>query len=271
MANLLELKLAALRALGRHVHVRGRDRVIRWFEGPERLRDYPFEVEFHGLRYPGNLKRFIDWCVFFYGGYSGHELAVLGDVVGEVRRHRAGPLVAWDVGANVGQHSLLLSAIADQIFCFEPLTLHAALIREKLAFNGIDTSCVREVALGDVAGEMTIYHPDPDRTGNLCTASLRKDFNPGNNTLKSVIKVVVGDAYRAEHDLPPPDIFKLDVEGFEHQALRGLSETIFAAAPVILMESTPQTWESYPTEDALRAMFPPSCFLELTATARPDG
>jgi FkbM family methyltransferase len=271
MSGLSELKLKILRAIGRHLHVRGRDRLIRALEGPDRMRDYPFVEAFHGLRYPGNLKRFIDWSVFFYGGYSGFELAALGDIIGEVRKHRDGPLVAWDVGANVGHHALMLHGATDRTFAFEPLPTHAALIREKLEFNGIDTSGVFEVALGDKEGEMTIFHPDPDSAANLCTASLHEDFNTENNTLKSVIKVEVGDDFRATHDLPAPDIFKLDVEGFEHKVLTGMSKTIFEASPIVLMETTPHTWESYESVDGLKAMFPPAMFLMLTATANPNG
>lgn len=271
MAGLLDLKLKVLRTIGRHLHVRGRDRVIRFFENPDNMRDLAFVESFHGLKYPGNFKRFIDWSVYFYGGYSGYELAALNDVVGEARKYRSEPLVAWDVGANVGHHALMLHGVMDQVFAFEPLQTHADLIKEKLEFNGIDTSGVFVVALGDEDREMTIFHPDPSSTGNLCTASLRDDYSPSNNTLESRIKVVVGDAFREAHGLPAPNVLKLDVEGFEHQVLTGMAGSLFESSPIVLMESSPQTWESYPSVEDLEKMFPPSMFLVLTPTPDPNG
>jgi hypothetical protein len=111
MASLFDLKLSLLRFLGRRVPVRGRDRLIRWLENPALLRDHPFVDDFHGYRYPGNLKRFIDWSVFVYGAYSGHELKLLADLAAGLRREREGPVVAWDIGGNIGHHTLFLASV----------------------------------------------------------------------------------------------------------------------------------------------------------------
>ena len=37
----------------------------------------PFEIDFFGLSYSGNLNNFIDWTVFYYGAYAVDELRLL--------------------------------------------------------------------------------------------------------------------------------------------------------------------------------------------------
>jgi FkbM family methyltransferase len=266
---MLACKFALLRLLGRRVPLRGRDRLIRLLEDPGGLRDFQFVEEFHGFAYPGNLKRFIDWSVFFYGAYSGHELTLLGDLAVGIRAERPGPLVAWDIGANIGHHTLFLASVADRVISFEPVPHNAALVREKLAFNGIETVELQQLALGEEAGELPLHHPDFEANANFGTASLHADYSPDNNVHQTVVRIAVGDDYRAERNLPAPDIIKIDVEGFERPALAGLSKTIREAAPAVLMETSPYTWNSFPSPADLEAVLPDMEFFELRATADP--
>jgi FkbM family methyltransferase len=269
MPGLLEWKFSLLRLLGRRVPVRGRDRLIRFLENPGLLRDYPFVEDFHGFRYPGNLKRFIDWSVYFYGAYSGHELTLLGDLATGIRAERDGPVVAWDIGANIGHHTLFLASVADRVVSFEPVPHIAALLSEKLALNGIETVALQLSALGEEAGEMPLHHPDFEANANFGTASLHPDYSPDNNVRQTMVRIALGDDYRAEHNLPAPDIIKIDVEGFERPALAGLSKTIREVAPAVLMETSPYTWKSFPSLADLQAVLPDMDFLELRATADP--
>ena len=269
MSGVLACKFALLRFLGRRVRLRGRDRLIRLLEDPGALRDFPFVENFHGFAYPGNLKRFIDWSVYFYGAYSGHELTLLGDLAAGVRAERSGPVVAWDIGANIGHHTLFLASVADRVISFEPVPHNASLVREKLALNGIETVELQQLALGEEAGELPLHHPDFDANANFGTASLHADYSPDNNIHRTVVRIAVGDDYRAERGLPAPDIIKIDVEGFERPALAGLSQTIREAAPAVLMETSPYTWKSFPTRADLEAVLPDMAIFELRATADP--
>ena len=269
MSGLLDLKFSLLRSLGRRVPVRGRDWLIRQLENPDALRDYPFVEDFHGFRYPGNLKRFIDWSVYFYGAYSGHELTLLGDLVAGIRAERPGPVVAWDIGANIGHHTLFLASVADRVVSFEPVPHNASLVREKLTLNGIETVALQQLALGEEAGELPLHHPDFEANANFGTTSLHADYSPDNNVRQTVVRIAIGDDYRAERELPAPDVIKIDVEGFERPALAGLAKTIREAAPAVLMETSPYTWNSFSTPADLEAVLPDMTILELRATADP--
>lgn len=109
----------SLRLLGHQRWLRGRDRVLRFFADPDNQQPIPFETKFYGLPYTGKMDNFIDWCVRYYGAFSPHELQLLGDICGALRA-RGEAVNFFDVGANIGHHSLFVSKHADQLFCFEP-------------------------------------------------------------------------------------------------------------------------------------------------------
>src|SRR5205085_6168122 len=94
-----------------------------------------FESRLGGLRYRGNLAEHIDRAIFYFGSYSPAELDFLTFAAGKARRE--GALNFFDIGANVGQHSLWLAGRADRVIAFEPSTRAARQFRANLELNGI--------------------------------------------------------------------------------------------------------------------------------------
>ena len=68
------------------------------------------------------------------------------------------PLVAWDIGANVGYHLLFLASTCDWVMSIEPIPCYAMLLREKVTFNEIGTVALQEVAVGEEAGEIALHY-----------------------------------------------------------------------------------------------------------------
>ena len=156
----MSLKLSALRFIGHQHYIRrGRDRVIRMFHPPDSSPSIPFEVPFFGMRYPGNLNDFIDWSVFMYGGFTPHELYILRDVAVALAKENGAPLSFYDIGANVGQHSLFMSQYVGQVFSFEPFDGVRNKILEKIALNQSKNMTVFPVGLGDVNAELDFFEP----------------------------------------------------------------------------------------------------------------
>jgi FkbM family methyltransferase len=112
------------------------------------------------------------------------------------------------------------------VVCFEPLAAHVASIDHKIKLNQLNNIDVHAVALGDRSGVMSPHHPDFEATDNPGTASLLAGYNLNNNILESEVEVVVGDEFALVHDLPGPQILKIDVEGFEIPVLLGLKDVI---------------------------------------------
>ncbi|MBT5263687.1 MAG: FkbM family methyltransferase [Rhodospirillaceae bacterium] len=244
--------LMLLRALGRYVPLRGRDRIIRAFKDPDQMHDHSFVAEFFGMKYPGNLNRFIDWSVYFHGAYSRHELELLGDIARLLTVASGERPIAYDIGANVGHHALFLAGVCSRVIAFEPLEANARLISEKITLNRLDNLDVLVMALGDVEAEVEINFPDPTRSPNSGTASLHADYNPVNNIMKSRVRMARCDDIAREQSLPLPEIVKIDVEGHEKAVLAGMTDLLSTAAPVMLLEASEFTWKTFGSRDGLQ-------------------
>ena len=245
----MSLKLSALRFIGHQHYIRrGRDRVIRMFHPPDSSPSIPFEVPFFGMRYAGNLNDFIDWSVFMYGGFTPHELYILRDVAIALAKENGSPLSFYDIGANVGQHSLFMSQYAGQVFSFEPFGGVRKKILEKIARNQRKNMTVFPVGLGDVNADLDFIEPSGANHGT--GSFVAKESSCGGAVKK--LPVRRGDDFLSDHQLPKMDIVKMDVEGFEMRVLAGLQKRLQQDRPAILMEVSEQTRAEMVTESAFR-------------------
>ena len=128
-----------------------------------------------------------------------------------------------DIGANRGQFSLAARQWAPQskIISFEPLAAPAALFRK--IFAGDDSIKLHEAAIGPTAidGVMHISARD-DSSSLLPISSLQDEIFPGTNEVGTVnVRVAPLGTFINESDITAPAMLKLDVQGFELDALRG--------------------------------------------------
>jgi FkbM family methyltransferase len=226
----------ALRMLARRRWLRGRDRVLRLFANPDTHPPCPFEADFFGTAYTGNLNNFIDWTVFYYGAFALNELRLLADLAAGLRA-RGGPVNFFDVGANIGHHSLFMSRHADRIFSFEPFPVVRDEMQRKFDRAGVNNATIFPVALGDSNGSASFHPPTGANQG---TGTLG-EILPDNASVDIItVQVARGDDFFAKNMLPSISLLKMDVEGFEEQALEGLCRTLQRDRPPILMEIQPE-------------------------------
>ncbi|MBI3445756.1 MAG: FkbM family methyltransferase [Magnetospirillum sp.] len=205
-----------------------RDRLLRHFVNPDTLAPAPFTCDFFGRRYDGDLASFIDWSVFFHGAYERGLLNFLKNAAA-----LGGPQsVFLDIGANVGQHSLFMSAHASHVHAFEPWAVARDAISRKIALNRIANITVHGVGLSDRAHEETFFAPTLSNRG---TGSFISGHNLSNRELGR-LPLVAGDAYLAEQGIDRVDLIKLDAEGFEPLILAGLTATLRRCRPVVAFE-----------------------------------
>ena len=132
-----------------------------------------------------------------------------------------------DIGANVGNHTLFAALfMAAQVIAFEPNPPAIALLRANVALNGLDgrvdlTHLGWGVSDAEGAGFSTVT-----RRANLGATRLVAGGG-------GAIAVQTGDAMLGGRAV---DFIKLDIEGMEMQALRGLSATIAAHRPPVFLE-----------------------------------
>ncbi len=243
-----------LRWIGhQHWILRGRDRFIRTFCRPETSGAARFVVPFFGLQYHGRLNSFIDWSVFFYGAWARNELLLLDHVIRALRESGTSPVTAYDIGANVGNHTIFLATQCDRVVAFEPYAPVREQMLHNLARNGIDNVTVYPVGLGDADAELAYFERDEANQGEGTFAIAARVPQQSSLTLP----VRCGDDLLHRENLPPVNILKLDVEGFETRVLAGLQKRLTSDRPVVLMELSDRTRSVAADFEGLRKMFPP--------------
>lgn len=186
------------------------------------LRLIPADLNVRVLQGPLKGKRWVAGSTnhgCWLGSYEFHKQREIASAV------RPG-MVCFDIGANVGFYTLLLSALAGpqgSIFAFEPAPRNCVFLRRHLAMNSCSNVSVREMALADFDGFASF---DPDlgvSEGHLSeSGSLR-------------IKCACIDTLIANGEIAPPGLIKMDVEGAEAKVLQGGSETIARYKPAIFL------------------------------------
>lgn len=135
------------------------------------------------------------------------------------------PGITYDVGANMGYYSLLLSGCSLQVVAFEPDPRnHAALLAQ-----GISNLTLVPEAVSNEVGSASFDVSGASTVGHL----LLKDEKPGALT----VKMNTLDNYRAQHPSEAKvRAVKMDVEGYEILALQGAVELTRQEQPVYLIE-----------------------------------
>jgi FkbM family methyltransferase len=255
-------RVRLLRWLGKHVWLpKGHDALLRATYDPDSGQRFLFEIDFFGLRYRGDLGQYIDWQVFCYGGAPLCELHLLRDLVGFLRSGQRRKIRFYDVGANIGHHSLFMSPLVDDVYAFEPFKELVGQIEDKIKLNGLTNIHILPFALG---GEDTkiAYYPGPD--SNSGVGSLIQEF-PGVRNESVMVELRNGDRLLAREGLPKIDILKLDVQGYEPNVLRGLAGRIHADRPIVLAELSDQSRRGFgDCSDFSRVFYEGALFVEVT-------
>jgi FkbM family methyltransferase len=251
-ADEFPLRMRLLRWLGRQTWIpKGQHRLLYFVMAPEKAPDYPFEVDFFGKRYRGNLADYIDWMVFAYGSYASSELALLKDAADYLRQKRSAPIHFVDVGANSGHHTLFMAGIADQTIAFEPFPGLVRAIEAKIALNNLANVKLIPAALG-ARNEVRDYFLGEGANAGTGTFIA----NEGERAATPIqLSIRRGDDVLAEEKLARLDLLKVDVEGFEPFVFEGLRQRILADRPIILTEMTEKSYQHLGSEKAFRDLF----------------
>ncbi|TKX68032.1 FkbM family methyltransferase [Halorubrum sp. SP9] len=153
--------------------------------------------------------------------------------------------VIFDAGAHAGEHAIPLARDTDRrVIAFEPNGESADRLARNAERNGVGSRVdLRRVGLGDASATLTFYRS----TFSKCSAFDRESATRWGASVAGTESVPVrrlddlvegaGDGRSDEVDpVPPPDAFKVDVEGHEAAALRGATETLAAHRPLLVVE-----------------------------------
>lgn len=206
-----------------------------------------FEVDFFGKRYSGNLQTHIDFMTFFYGSY---EIGILNYLRQNILKPE---MVVLDVGANIGHHSLFFAAHCKKVYSFEPYAKVRQRLEDKIRLNHLNSVEIVPYGLSDQKQTLEYFEPPSENSG---VGSFQPNHSADNAKSGLELELLRGDDFINSKNIEAVHFVKIDVEGFEHFVLRGLSQTLKKNRPVILMEFNKQTQTYCKNLETFKILFP---------------
>ena len=232
---------------------------------------HPFEIDFFGLRYQGNLDNGIEFAMYHYGAFEKPLLFFLRDAMLALTspvEAAERPGVFLDIGANIGQHSLFMSQFASTVHAFEPYESVANRLKHHLALNNLNNIALHSIGLGDSNDSLPFFEPAGSNKG---VGSFDSTSQRRGNTLAGELTIRRGDDYFAETGISQIDLVKIDVEGFERRVLLGMQEALRQSRPVIVCEITYGQDQSFRSQEDLRRALPENYELLRFNTRKSNG
>lgn len=172
------------------------------------------------------------WIVI-HGLYEEKLLLSLFNIVFQEFLPRFKEQAVIDGGANIGNHALFFSRYFKQVIAFEPNPSALKLLDTNIFLN--KTKNIHVIPLGLSNKSATLpFHENPENLGGSGFSLQNPPFSKPTQHLS----VEKGDNLLAQQTKTIPiALIKLDIEGYELNALQGLEKTIKQYQPIILFEA----------------------------------
>lgn len=141
---------------------------------------------------------------------------------------------AWDVGAFIGFHTLLMCRLCgpSNVVAVEPDQGNVLRLRRNLKLNDSCDVCILSVALGSHVGRGLLQRNSIDRRQNIVEEIGEKGTGVSQG---SEVDIRTLDSMLETHG--PPDLIKADVEGAEDLMLQGGGRLIEEVKPCWVLEA----------------------------------
>ena len=185
-----------------------------------------------GLTFKVPSNTIFSWYLSKYGTYEANNTNFLIDLFADSQDG-----IFVDVGANFGWYTCLLSKFAGangQVIAIEPEADNLALLTSNIFSNQLRNVQVLPIAVSFENGTLPIHKAPAGNPGMHSFVTMPHTPNEHNDshvtvrTLDGVLKDITG----------PIKLMKVDIEGFEVNALRGAQETL-ARCNNLLIEYSP--------------------------------
>jgi FkbM family methyltransferase len=241
------LRARVARALRSLRHFRGWMRVVNSLVPESATAE--FLVINDGTAFAGNLASFVDRNVYLFGGIEDQEIELFLSLVPPERRG-----IILDVGANVGTHSLRFARAFDHVHSFEPNPIVWAQFERNIALNRLSNVTLHRVGLGNEDAQLPFYMTEKPNLG-LGTFSNIEQYDMPLIEVSSA-SMVRGADYLVTHGIGSVDAIKIDVQGFEVEALRGLNPLLQRDRPYLWFELGLATRRVLNSRTALEGLVP---------------
>ena len=171
----------------------------------------------------------IDGLTFYLDPFDSLALSYIPyelEITALIQKYVTSESVAVDIGANIGYHALTAAKIAKQVVAFEPEPTNYQLLKKNIEANRFSNVTAVQKGLADRDCELTL-HLTPDSAG-------------GHSIIDKGIGIPITlttlDEFMGGHRV---DFIKMDIEGAEGLALKGMLRTLEKWKPVVISEFRP--------------------------------
>ncbi|HLZ91914.1 MAG TPA: FkbM family methyltransferase [Candidatus Acidoferrum sp.] len=156
-----------------------------------------------------------------------------------------------DVGGNLGMFAIFAAKMVGpegRVIAFEPETVAFGRLKGNVALNELCNVTALQLALSDSCGSQTLILGEPDAVSQSAHIG---DLGGNSQT----IETATYDGLVARRELPVPQVVKVDVEGHELAALRGMAKSLSdPSCRALFCELHPQLWPAEATESEVDAL-----------------
>ena len=180
----------------------------------------------NGINYELHIDDWIQSQLYFLNEYEMPEIKALGRFLNDGD-------VFVDIGANIGLFTLNAANLVGEsgnVIAFEPFKLNWNSLKKNVSMNRYSSVKIENMAIGEKNGEISLYYDDSE--SNLGMVS----FKEKGHSIKESIESITLDTYIENQSITKIDFIKLDIEGGEFNALKGMIETLNRFKPTLLIE-----------------------------------
>lgn len=134
----------------------------------------------------------------------------------------------FDIGANIGYYTLIAAqkvGRSGHVYAFEPDKENFKILKKNVVANNHANVTLMECAISDNDGYLELY-VSPDNKGDHRTYKTSERLEPRNSY---TVKAIAIDSLFSSSDITP-SVIKMDIQGFEFFALKGMN-TLIARIP----------------------------------------
>ncbi len=178
---------------------------------------------------------------YWLGTYEPHLQTAIQELVQRGQ-------VVYDVGANVGYVTLLLArcvGVQGKVIALEPFPQNVRRLQQNLTANSqLADMQIVAAAIVESSEEVTFRIGPSDDTGRVVDSS-SLSLPPAESVIVAGVSL---DDLVYQQGFPCPQVIKIDIEGGEVSALRGMKRLLQEAQPLLLLEThtqqcSQQVWE----------------------------
>lgn len=181
-------------------------------------------VKREGINYCLDISDYQNWLIYF---------GLNVDLPVELKKLVKDNFVIIDVGSNIGQTAMTLANTSFEnvmIYGFEPDPVNYAKAVKNLELNTFNNIKYQNFGLGSQKGELYLKIDTPsNRGGNRIDQQ-----NISENSIKIQIEKL--DDVVSKMNIEKIDLIKMDVEGFEHEVLKGSVNILKKYKPLLFIE-----------------------------------